>query len=113
MVVIVAPCHNLAVCTLFSCYPRVLLGLARDRCKIQACRGYVVRVPRGAFGEFGTDISSDLGIRVSDSSADLRDLVAAMHLVEMRGWDEDRLVSIVRLDSKISVVRHLSVFADP
>jgi nitrile hydratase len=46
--------HNVIVCTLCSCYPRMLLGLPPDWYKARAYRSRVVREPRAVLAEFGT-----------------------------------------------------------
>ena len=47
--------HNVIVCTLCSCYPRMLLGLPPDWYKAHAYRSRVVREPRAVLKEFGTE----------------------------------------------------------
>ena len=69
--------HNVIVCTLCSCYPRMLLGLPPDWYKSRVYRSRVVREPRAVLAEFGTMIPDDVLIRVHDSTADMRYLVAA------------------------------------
>ena len=46
--------HNVIVCTLCSCYPRMLLGLPPDWYKSREYRSRVVREPRAVLAEFGT-----------------------------------------------------------
>ena len=67
--------HNVIVCTLCSCYPRMLLGLPPDWYKMRAYRSRVVREPRAVLKEFGTELPDDTEIRVHDSTADMRYLV--------------------------------------
>src|SRR5665213_2437974 len=67
--------HNVVVCTLCSCYPRMLLGLPPDWYKSSSYRSRVVREPRAVLAEFGTIVPSDVELRVHDSSADMRYLV--------------------------------------
>ena len=64
--------HNVIVCTLCSCYPRMLLGLPPDCYKAHAYRSRVVREPRAVLKEFGTEQADDVEIRVHDSTADKR-----------------------------------------
>src|SRR5450432_2254875 len=67
--------HNLIVCTLCSCYPRPVLGLPPDWYKQKPYRARAVKEPRAVLAEFGTHISDDVEIRVSDSTAMVRYLV--------------------------------------
>src|SRR5947199_2989695 len=67
--------HNLVVCTLCSCYPRMVLGLPPDWYKSRAYRSRAVREPRAVLAEFGTVIADGVAIRVHDSTADMRYLV--------------------------------------
>ena len=47
-----ADVHNLIVCTLCSCYPRLLIGLPPDWYKARAYRSRAVREPRKVLAEF-------------------------------------------------------------
>jgi len=47
--------HNVIVCTLSSCYPRLLLGPSPDWYKARAYRSRVVREPRTVLAEFGLE----------------------------------------------------------
>ena len=67
--------HNMICCTLCSCYPRPVLGLPPDWYKLAPYRSRAVREPRAVLAEFGTTISEDVEIRVSDSTAMIRYLV--------------------------------------
>lgn len=52
-----ADVHNLVVCTLCSCYPSGLLGIAPSWYKSREYRSRAVREPRQVLLEFGTSIS--------------------------------------------------------
>lgn len=67
--------HNVIVCTLCSCYPRMLLGPPPDWYKSRAYRSRVVREPRAVLREFGTELPDHVDVRVHDSTADMRYLV--------------------------------------
>jgi nitrile hydratase len=95
--------HNSIVCTLCSCYPRVLLGIPPDWYKSRNYRSRMVREPRAVLAEFGLPIAESVQIRVHDSTADMRYLVLPMRPKGTEGWDEDRLASIVSRDSMIGV----------
>ena len=95
--------HNVIVCTLCSCYPRVLLGLPPDWYKSRNYRSRVVREPRVVLGEFGLRIPDTTAIHVHDSTADMRYMVLPMRPAGTEGWDEARLASIVSRDCMIGV----------
>jgi nitrile hydratase len=95
--------HNAIVCTLCSCYPRVLLGIPPDWYKSRNYRSRMVREPRLVLREFGLDIAESVQIRVHDSTADMRYLVLPMRPKGTEGWDEAHLAGIVTRDSMIGV----------
>ena len=95
--------HNAIVCTLCSCYPRVLLGIPPDWYKSRNYRSRMVREPRAVLAEFGLKLSSKTQIRVHDSTADMRYLVLPMRPKGTGRWDEERLASIVTRDCMIGV----------
>jgi nitrile hydratase len=95
--------HNVIVCTLCSCYPRVLLGIPPDWYKSRNYRSRMVREPRAVLAEFGLRLPDEISIRVHDSTADMRYLVLPMRPAGTEGWDEARLAGIVSRDSMIGV----------
>jgi nitrile hydratase len=95
--------HNAIVCTLCSCYPRVLLGIPPDWYKSRNYRSRMVREPRLVLREFGLNIGESVQIRVHDSTADMRYMVLPMRPTGTEGWDEARLAGIVTRDSMIGV----------
>ena len=95
--------HNAIVCTLCSCYPRLLIGLPPDWYKSRAYRSRMVREPRAVLAEFGTVLPEDVAIRVHDSTADLRYLVLPMRPKGTEGMDEDALAALVTRDCMIGV----------
>ena len=95
--------HNVIVCTLCSCYPRMLLGLPPDWYKSQAYRRRVVREPRAVLAEFGTPIAESVTIRVHDSTADMRYMVLPLRPADTAGWSEEQLAGLVTRDSLIGV----------
>jgi nitrile hydratase subunit alpha len=95
--------HNVIVCTLCSCYPRMLLGLPPDWYKSRNYRSRVVREPRAVLAEFGTIIPDDVEVRVHDSTADMRYLVMPMRPSGSESWSEASLASVVTRDSMIGV----------
>ena len=95
--------HNAIVCTLCSCYPRVLLGIPPDWYKSRNYRSRMVREPRIVLEEFGLTIPEQVTIRVHDSTADMRYLVLPMRPAGTEGWSEERLAALVNRDSMIGV----------
>jgi nitrile hydratase len=95
--------HNAIVCTLCSCYPRVLLGIPPDWYKSRNYRSRMVREPRAVLEEFGLKIPAHVTIRVHDSTADMRYLVLPMQPQGTQGWSEERLAALVNRDSMIGV----------
>lgn len=97
--------HNVIVCTLCSCYPRLLLGIPPEWYKSRPYRSRVVRAPRAVLSEFGTALPDDVDIRVHDSTADMRYMVLPQRPRGTDGWDEARLARLVTRDSLIGVAR--------
>jgi nitrile hydratase subunit alpha len=95
--------HNLVVCTLCSCYPRMLLGLPPDWYKSRNYRSRAVREPRAVLREFGTHIPDDVEVRVHDSTADMRYLVLPRRPAGTEGMSEERLAALVGRDAMIGV----------
>jgi nitrile hydratase len=95
--------HNLVVCTLCSCYPRMLLGLPPDWYKSRAYRARGVREPRALLAEFGTVLAEDVEVRVHDSTAEMRYLVVPSRPTGTEDLDEAALAALVTRDSMIGV----------
>jgi nitrile hydratase len=95
--------HNVIVCTLCSCYPRLLIGLPPDWYKSRAYRSRTVREPRAVLAEFGTTIPDDVEVRVHDSTADLRYMVLPRRPAGTEGWSADDLETLVTRDCMIGV----------
>jgi len=93
--------HNAIVCTLCSCYPRMLLGIPPEWYKSRNYRSRMVREPRAVLAEFGLEIAEHVAIRVHDSTADMRYLVLPMRPPGTEGWSEERLASLVTRDCMI------------
>ena len=100
--------HNLVVCTLCSCYPFSILGLAPTWYKANEYRARVVREPRKVLREFGVKIDDDVEVRIWDSTAELRYLVVPERPAGTEGWDEQKLASLVSRNSMIGTDRDLS-----
>jgi nitrile hydratase subunit alpha len=97
--------HNLVVCTLCSCYPRMVLGRPPDWYKSRPYRSRAVREPRAVLREFGTEVPDDVEVRVHDSTADMRYLVLPQRPAGTEGWPEERLRALISRDSMIGVAR--------
>ena len=95
--------HNVIVCTLCSCYPRMLLGIPPEWYKSREYRSRVVREPRTVLEEFGTSIPNDVEIRVHDSTADMRYMVLPLRPAGTERMSEDDLARLVSRDSLIGV----------
>jgi nitrile hydratase len=95
--------HNVIVCTLCSCYPRMLLGIPPEWYKSREYRSRVVREPRAVLAEFGTRLPDHVDVRVHDSTADMRYMVLPLRPRGTDGWDEARLARLVTRDSLIGV----------
>lgn len=95
--------HNVIVCTLCSCYPRMLLGLPPDWYKSRPYRSRVVREPRAVLREFGTELGPEVAVRVHDSTADMRYMVLPMRPAGTEGMSEAELAELVTRDSMIGV----------
>jgi len=95
--------HNAIVCTLCSCYPRMLLGIPPEWYKSRNYRSRMVREPRAVLAEFGLQIPQTTQIRVHDSTADMRYIVLPMRPAGTEGWSEERLAALVNRDSMIGV----------
>ncbi len=95
--------HNVVVCTLCSCYPRMLLGLPPDWYKSKNYRSRAVRDPRAVLREFGTEIPENVEVRVHDSTADMRYLVLPRRPVGTAHLTEAQLATLVTRDSMIGV----------
>jgi len=93
--------HNVIVCTLCSCYPRMVLGLPPAWYKKKAYRARVVREPRAVLAEFGTELPEDVEVRVHDSTADLRYIVLPRRPEGTEDMDEDTLAALVTRDALI------------
>jgi nitrile hydratase len=102
--------HNIVVCTLCSCYPRMILGVPPAWYKSREYRSRVVNEPRAVLAEFGVTLPDAVEVRVHDSNADLRYLVIPSRPPGTEGWGEEKLAGLVTRDSMIGtgVARRVS-----
>ncbi len=96
-----AKVHNVIVCTLCSCYPKMLLGVPPAWYKSLAYRSRTVVDPRGVLAEFGVELPKGVEVRVHDSTADLRYIVLPMRPKGTRDCSEEQLAALVTRDSMI------------
>jgi len=93
--------HNMVVCTLCSCYPWPVLGLPPVWYKSAPYRSRAVKEPRAVLADFGVALPDSTGIRVWDSTAEIRYLVIPMRPAGTEGWSEAQLAELVTRDSMI------------
>ena len=93
--------HHVVVCTLCSCYPRMLLGVPPAWYKSREYRARVVHEPRTVLREFGVELPEATDVRVVDSTADLRYLIIPMRPPGTEGLDADALAGWVGRDAMI------------
>ena len=93
--------HHVVVCTLCSCYPRMILGIPPAWYKSREYRARVVREPRAVLEEFGVSLPDQTEIRVVDSTADLRYLVIPERPEGTENMSEEALAELVSRDSMI------------
>jgi nitrile hydratase len=96
-----AEVHNLVVCTLCSCYPWPILGLPPTWYKSAPYRSRAVKDPRGVLKDFGVDLPESTGIRVWDSTAEVRYLVIPRRPSGSELLEEAALANLVTRDSMI------------
>ncbi len=100
--------HNLVVCTLCSCYPFGILGMAPAWYKAAEYRARAVRDPRGVLAEFDVSLSDDVAVKVWDSTAELRYMVIPQRPAGTEGWGQEALAKLVTRNSMIGTDRDLS-----
>lgn len=93
--------HNVIVCTLCSCYPKLLLGIPPAWYKSLAYRSRTVKDPRSVLAEFGTNIADDVEVRVHDSTAEIRYFVVPDRPAGTEDWSEAQLAEILTRDCMI------------
>ncbi len=93
--------HNMVVCTLCSCYPWEVLGLAPVWYKSAAYRSRTVIDPRSVLADFGVSLPAETEIRVWDSTAETRFLVVPQRPSGTEGWSEEKLAALVTRDSMV------------
>src|SRR6202142_3244797 len=97
--------HNTVVCTLCSCYPWPVLGLPPVWYKSAPYRARAVIDPRGVLREMGTEVPSNVEVRVWDSTAEQRYLVLPERPEGTDHWSEEKLAALVTRDAMIGVAK--------
>ena len=100
--------HNMAVCTLCSCFPRAIIGRPPAWYKELSYRSKVVVDPRGVLQEFGTVLDEATQVRVIDSSADYRYLILPNRPAGTENMAEEELAKLITQESMIGVGLALS-----
>ena len=100
--------HHVVVCTLCSCYPRMLLGQPPDWYKSEAYRRRVVLDPRGTLVVMGLELPEEMELRVVDSTAEVRYLVIPRRPEGTEGWNEAELARLVTKESMVGVAEAMS-----
>ncbi len=93
--------HNLVVCTLCSCYPWPVLGLPPVWYKSPPYRARAVIDPRGVLAEFGVTLPDRVGIRVWDSTAEIRYMVIPRPPQDWQNLSDEVLMDRVTRDTMI------------
>jgi nitrile hydratase len=97
--------HNLIVCTLCSCYPWPVLGLPPVWYKSAPYRSRAVVDPRGVLRELGTELPSDVEVRVWDSTSEERYMVLPERPAGTETLGEEALAALVTRDAMIGVAK--------
>ena len=100
--------HNLLVCTLCSCYPMGIIGIAPSWYKSAEYRARAVREPRAVLEEFNVALNDQVKIRVWDSNSDRRYLVVPEKPSGSENLSEEELVQLVTRNSMIGTHRDLN-----
>ena len=99
--------HHVVVCTLCSCYPRMLLGEPPEWYKSEAYKSRVIADPRGVLGEWGLELGEKVELRVVDSTADARYLILPKRPREADWMSEGELATLVTRDGMVGLAEAL------
>ncbi|MCH9787037.1 MAG: nitrile hydratase subunit alpha, partial [Gammaproteobacteria bacterium] len=89
--------------TLCSCYPWAVLGLPPRWYKDPGYRSRIVREPRKVLTEMGLTLPETTGIKVWDSSAEIRYMVLPLRPAGTEALDETALAELITRDAMIGV----------
>ena len=100
--------HNLVVCTLCSCYPQAIIGIAPGWYKSAEYRARAVREPRAVLAEFDVTLEEQVKIRVWDSNSERRYIVVPQRPSGTENLSEEQLVKLVTRNAMIGTQRDLN-----
>ncbi len=100
--------HNLVVCTLCSCYPMGIIGIAPSWYKSAEYRARAVREPRALLKEFKVVLDDKARISVWDSNSDRRYIVIPERPLGTETWSEEDLAKLVTRNSMVGTQRDLN-----
>ena len=95
--------HNVIVCTLRSCYPRMLLGLPPDRSKSSAYNARLIHEPRTVLRKSCAHLEELTQITVHDNTAGMGYMVLQTRLDNTSNMMEYELAELVARDCMIGV----------
>lgn len=91
--------HNVAVCTLCSCYPREYLGEPPLWYISKEYKQRIINEPRKYLADYGLKLNDDVEIRVYDITADIHYMVLPMRPKGTEKLSEEELSMLVTRDS--------------
>ena len=95
--------HNVAVCTLCSCYPREYLGEPPLWYISKEYKQRIINEPRKYLADYGLKLNDDVEIRVYDITADIHYMVLPMRPKGTEKLSEEELSMLVTRDSLLGV----------
>ena len=100
--------HNLVVCTLCSCYPMGIIGIAPSWYKSAEYRSRAVREPRAVLKEFNVALDKKVQVSVWDSNSERRYIVVPEKPANTEDCSEEVLAKFVTRNSMIGTQRDLT-----
>ena len=100
--------HNLVVCTLCSCYPMGIIGIAPSWYKSAEYRSRAVREPRAVLQEFNVTLDKKVQVSVWDSNSERRYIVVPEKPANTEDCSEEELANFVTRNSMIGTQRDLT-----
>ena len=100
--------HNLVVCTLCSCYPMGIIGIAPSWYKSAEYRSRAVREPRAVLKEFNVALDKKVQVSVWDSNSERRYIVVPEKPANTEDCSEEELAKFVTRNSMIGTQRDLT-----
>jgi len=98
-----AQLHNVIVCTQCSCTAWPVLGLPTDWYKSAEYRARVVREPRRVLKEMGLELSTNVALRVWETSAETRYMVLPLRPAGTEGFSEEQLAALMTREALVGV----------